>query len=295
VTRALTIQQQQARLAWFFLAPALAVLAVIGVYPLLMTVYLSFTDAFAGSSESTLIGVANYAEIFRDKDFLAALVNTLVFAAVSVSLEFILGLAIALVIDSQFAGRNVVRAAILIPWALPTVVSAKMWAWMLNDSFGVINDLLMRKLHVIDQPITWMGANGWAMASVIAVDVWKTTPFFALLLLAGLQIIPRDVYEAADVDGASRLQQFFAITLPLLKPTIATAVIFRCLDALRVFDVIWILPQGRFGTESLGTYAYRQLFDYSRSGYGSAVCVALFALILAFVVVYLRITKPEEE
>lgn len=283
-----SLQVAQARLAWIFLAPCLAVLLLVGLYPLLVTLQLSFTDTHAGRpGDFQWVGLANFARLLAGEDFRAALRNTLVFAAGSVSLEFILGLAIALLIDSEFRARNIVRATILIPWALPTVVAARMWGWMLNDVFGVFNDLLVHRLGILSEPIAWTGANGWAMASIIMVDVWKTTPFVALLLLAGLQVIPRGLYEAAEVDGAGPGRRFLFITLPLLSPAILVALIFRSLDALRVFDVVWVMTQGRFGTETLGTHAYRQLFGYSQLGLGSAVAVLLFLLVALFVGVYL--------
>lgn len=285
--RRVSLQTAQARLAWIFLAPCLAVLLLVGLYPLLVTVQLSLTDAHAGRpGAEQWVGLANFARLLGEEDFHAALRNTIVFTVGSVSLEFLLGLGIALLIDSEFRARNIVRAAILIPWALPTVVAARMWGWVLNDVFGVFNDLLVHRLGVLSEPVAWTGTNGWAMASVIMVDVWKTTPFVALLLLAGLQVIPRGLYEAAEVDGAGPGRRFLFITLPLLSPAILVALIFRSLDALRVFDVIWVMTQGRFGTETLGTYAYRQLFEYSRMGFGSAVAVLLFLLVALFVAAY---------
>ena len=291
-----SLHARQARLAWIFLAPCLAVLLLLGLYPLLMTFQLSFTDAHATSMEpGKWTGFQNFTRLLGEQDFRAALRNTLVFTAASVSIEFVLGLAIALLIDSEFRARNIVRASILIPWALPTVVAARLWGWMLTDVYGVVNDLLVNRLGLLSEPLAWTGTNGLALASVIAVDVWKTTPFVALLLLAGLQVIPKGLYEAASVDGAGPVRRFVHVTLPLLVPAILVALIFRTLDALRVFDVVWVLTQGQFGTETLGTYAYRQLFEYSRLGFGSAVCVMLFLLIALVVGVYMVIFRSRGE
>lgn len=290
-----TLQARQARLAWVFLAPCLAVLLVVGLYPLLVTFQLAFTDAHAARpGESAWMGLRNFRRLFGENDFRAALRNTIVFTLASVTLEFILGLALALLIDSEFRARNFARAAILIPWALPTVVAARLWGWMFNDVFGVINDLLVYRLGILSEPVAWTGSHTWAMASVIAVDVWKTTPFVALILLAGLQVIPKGLHEAAQVDGAGWSRRFLFITLPLLAPAIMVALIFRTLDALRVFDVVWVLTQGSFGTETLGTYAYRQLFEYSRLGFGSAVCVLLFLLVGLFVGMYVLVFRRWE-
>lgn len=290
------LQRRQAVFGWLFVAPALVLLLAVGLAPLGTTVYYSFTNASTDAFRPPeFIGLGNYAELFRAGAFWRAVVNTLIFTAGSVALESVLGLFFALIVHSKFHGRGLVRGAMLIPWALPTVVAARMWDWMLNDQFGVINDLFARVIPVLPSPLAWTGQDGLAMLSVILVDTWKTTPFVALLLLAGLQLIPDDLYEAADVDGARPVQQFFTITLPLLKPAILVALIFRTLDALRVFDAIWVMTKGEFGTESMATYTYRQIIAYQRLGFGSAASVAIFLLIAAFVVVYVQVVRLEEQ
>jgi trehalose/maltose transport system permease protein len=188
------------------------------------------------------------------------------------------------------------RAVMLVPWAIPTVVAAKIWQWMLDDVFGVVNDLLM-KLHIISHPHAWISDPATSLASVCAVDIWKTTPFVALLLLAGLQVIPRDLYEAADVDGASPLQQFWRITLPLLKPAILVTLIFRTLDALRVFDVFYVFFGGRQDTQTMAIYAQSTIVGDGHVGFGAAISVAIFLIIAVFVVIYvtfMRVTGDEE-
>jgi trehalose/maltose transport system permease protein len=179
--------------------------------------------------------------LFADAQWWRALVNTLLFAVVSVSLETALGVLFAVVLDAPFRGRGLMRAALLVPWAIPTVVSAKMWSWMLNDQFGIVNDGLMR-LGVISHPIAWLADPGVALWAVVAVDVWKTTPFVALLVLAALQMLPKDCYEAARVDGIPSWKVFLHVTLPLIKPALAVAVIFRFLDAMRMFDLAYVMP-----------------------------------------------------
>jgi len=261
---------------------------------LVTTFYNSLTDARLGSSRSVqFVGLENYRWLLTDPVFLEAVGNTLYFTVVSVSAELVLGLLIALVIHSQFPGRGLVRAAVLVPWAIPTVVSAQMWRWMYNDVFGVVNDLLMR-VGLLDAPLAWTAVPGLAMHAIIAVDVWKTTPFMALLLLAGLQVIPRDLYEAARVDGASQMRQFFSITLPLLRPAMLVALIFRTLDALRVFDVIFVMTAGASGTESMATYNRRVLIEFQQLGYGSAVSVVIFFVIFVFVLLYVRLLRGNE-
>ncbi|MFW5771857.1 MAG: ABC transporter permease subunit [Phototrophicaceae bacterium] len=237
-------------------------------------------------NEINLFG-ARWAISARDSDFISAVSNTLMFTVVSVSLELVFGLFIAMVVNSKFPGRGLMRTAMLVPWAIPTVISARLWEVMLRDGRpGVFNQVLL-ELGIIDQPISWLTSSDWQVLAMVAVDVWKTTPFMALILLAGLQVISRDVYEAADVDGASKVRQFFSITLPLLRPTIGVALVFRTLDAVRVFDVFQVLLGER--AFSMATYNYNTLILGQEFGYASAVGVVIFVIILLFTVAYVRI------
>ena len=229
----------------------------------------------------------------RDPVFLNAISNTLRFTITSVILELALGLIIALVVNSSFRGRGLMRTAMLVPWAIPTVVSAVLWQVILRgDQTGIFNKLLM-DLGIISEAKQWFATTGPWMNSIVAVDVWKTSPFMALLLLAGLQVIPADLYEAAAVDGASKVRQFFTITLPLLRPTIAVALIFRTLDALRVFDVFQVLLDTT--RPSMATYNYDRLVLTRSAGYASAVGVMIFILIFVFTVLYVRFVGIERE
>jgi len=180
----------------------------------------------------------------------------------------------------------------LIPWAIPTVVSAQMWRWMYNDVYGVINDILLR-LGLIAKPVAWLAEPSLVLASIVAVDVWKTTPFMALLLLAGLQSIPKELYEAAHVDGATPWQQFRYVTLPLLKPALLVALVFRTLDALRVFDVVYVMSGTNPSTMSMSVYARQQLVDFGALGYGSALSTGIFFIIAIFTVIYLTVLRVE--
>ena len=221
--------------------------------------------------------------------------NTVVFTVVSVGLETLLGLGIALTLNAHLPGRGLLRAAMLIPWAIPTVVSAKMWAWMLNDLYGVVNAVLLA-LRLIAEPWAWLGDPVLSMTAVIAVDVWKTTPFVALLTLAALQILPQQLYEAARIDGAGAVRMFFSITLPLIRPAILVVVIFRALDALRVFDVIYVLTGNSAATASMSVYARQQLVEFQDVGYGSAAATCLFlvvALITALLITAGRVNLGE--
>jgi trehalose/maltose transport system permease protein len=229
--------ERQRRLAWYLIVPAVLVVFLVIGYPLIQVlVYSVLKYKLDGVTPPSFVGFRNYVFILTDPDFWLAVQNTLIFSVFSVTLECVLGLAVALVANSNFKGRSILRVAILIPWAIPTVVSSKIWAWMFNDIYGVVNVLLIN-FHLIPQKIAFLATPATALPVIIAVDVWKTTPFMALLLLAGLGLIPGDLYEAAAIDGASKIRQFFSLTLPLVMPTLLVALIFRTLDALRVFDI----------------------------------------------------------
>jgi trehalose/maltose transport system permease protein len=290
------LQRRQTRIGWLLLLPALAAVAFVAIYPLGKTVYESFTNQefLQGLEPTKWVGLDNYRTLWHDTIFRDAVWETIKFTLITVSFEFVLGLIIALVVNSNFKGRGPMRAVMLVPWAIPTVVAARMWQWMLDDVFGVVNDLGM-KLHLISHPHAWISDPATALASVSAVDIWKTTPFVALLLLAGLQVIPRDLYEAASVDGASQLQQFWRITLPLLRPAIAVTLIFRTLDALRVFDVFAVFFGNRQDTQTMAILAQTTIVNDGHVGYGAAISVAIFLIISVFVVIYMTFMRVSEE
>jgi trehalose/maltose transport system permease protein len=299
--------QQQERLAYMLLAPTLLLILLVAAWPLYQAIRLSFTDERLGQpGQGEWVGLENYQELLwdyrvrsdgsvriGDNDFYTSVRNTIILTIVAVALELLFGLIIALVINSKFKARGLMRTAVLVPWAIPTIVSAQMWKWMYNDVFGVINDMLMR-IGIISGPIAWLADQRTALMAIVAMEVWKTTPFMALLLLAGLQIIPGDLYEAGDIDGASKIQQFFYLTLPLLRPAILVALIFRTLDALRIFDAIKVMTNGGSGTEVMATYAYKNLFDFQKLGYGNAINVVIFLIIAIFVIGYVTTFKVEE-
>lgn len=271
------------------------VLALVAGWPLLRTVWFSFTDAsLADISRHGFIGFENYLArydgiwvgVLADPHWWRAVWNTVWFAVVSVTLETVLGMIVALVLHASFRGRGWVRAAVLVPWAIPTIVSAQMWGWMLHDQFGVINDLLVG-LGLLAQPVAWTAQPSTAMWAVIAVDVWKTTPFMALLILAALQMLPRDCYEAARVDGIHPIRVFFRVTLPLIRPALMVAVIFRLLDALRIFDLIYVLTSNSRDLASMSVYARQQLVDFQDVGAGSAASTLLFLVIALLTIITL--------
>ncbi len=281
------LTKERTRAAWVFMLPTLLVISFVAGWPLLRTIWFSFTDAsLSNMSAAQFTAFENFEFLFKDSSWGTAVKNTLYFAVISVALETVLGLVIALVLNSQIKGKGLLRTAVLIPWAIPTIVSAKMWGWMLHDVYGVINDMLIW-VGFIQQPIAWAADPKLAMISVILVDVWKTTPFMALLLLAGLQLMPQECFEAARVDGIHPIRVFWRVTLPLLKPAIIVAVIFRSLDAMRVFDLIYVLTGGSSETMSMSVYARQQLFDFQNVGVGSAASTLLFLMIGLFTIIFL--------
>ncbi|HEX2686361.1 MAG TPA: sugar ABC transporter permease [Kofleriaceae bacterium] len=293
------LSTRRKRDAWLFLLPMLIVIALVAAWPLLRTIWLGFTDAnLLKLDQSRWVGFQNYLThdnghwygVLADPLWWKAVKNTLLFTVVTVSIETVLGLAVALVLHRQFPGRGLVRAAVLIPWAIPTIVSAKMWSWMLNDQFGIVNHMLM-SLGLIDHPLAWTADPRLLMTSVVIVDVWKTTPFMALLILAALQMLPKECYEAAEIDGVHPIKVFWRVTLPLIRPALMVAVIFRALDAMRVFDVVYVLTGSRDQTMTMSIYARQQLVEFQEVGYGSAASTLLFFLIALLTVLYVSVGR----
>lgn len=264
---------------YLFLAPMLLVLILVAFWPLARTIFYSFTDAFLDDIENySMVGFANYADVLSDKAWWVSIKNTAIFTVISVSLETMLGLAIALLINQAMPGRGLVRAAILVPWAIPVVVSAKIWEWMLHDQFGVINRILL-EFGAIEERITWTVNGSLLMASIIAIDVWMTTPFMVLLLLAGLQLISEEISEAAEVDGIPWWKRFWSITLPLLTPTLGVAILFRTLDALRMFDLSFVLAGRNQDAMTMSIYARDRLVNFLELGIGSAASTLVFLVV----------------
>ena len=263
------------RTAYYMVLPALIIVIAVAFYPVMYGVVLSLTDATV-TAPGSFVGLENYVEMFKNPDFVEGLTNTIIFTVVSVTLEFVIGLAIALAINRAFRGRGLVRAAVLVPWAFPTVISAVMWRLMFQDQVGIVQ-YVASSIGLISEPI--LSDRTLLLIGAILVDVWKTTPFMALLLLAGLQVISAEVYEAARVDGANVVQRFFRITLPLLKGTILVAVLFRTLDAYRVYDLFWVL--GNRQLESLSTFVYEGV-RISQLQFGQGNAAAVFIFVTAF-------------
>jgi trehalose/maltose transport system permease protein len=290
--------------AMWFLLPMLAALAIVAGWPLLRTIYFSLTNtSLSNLYGGDFVGFKNYLSwttlksgrtvfsgLLVDPAWWNAVWNTVRFALLSVTLETVLGMIVALVLNAEFKGRGIVRAAILIPWAIPTIVSAKMWSWMLNDQFGILNDLFLN-MGLISQKIAWTATADTAMTAVLIVDIWKTTPFMALLILAGLQMVPKDVYEAAKIDGVHPIKVFFRVTLPLVQPAVMVAVIFRLLDAMRIFDLIYVLTPNSSATKTMSVISRENLFDFDKFAYGSAQSTLLFLIIALMTALYIWIGK----
>jgi len=291
MAKEIDLMERQRRLAWFLIVPAVLVVFLVIGYPLIQVlVYSVLKYKLDGVTPPSFVGLGNYLFILTDSDFWHAVAVTLIFSVFSVTLEAVLGLTVAMVANSKFKGRSFLRIAILIPWAIPTVVSSKIWAWMFNDIYGVVN-VFLTNLHLIPQKIAFLATPITAIPVIIAVDVWKTTPFMSLLLLAGLGLIPSDLYEAAAIDGATAVKQFFSITLPLVMPTLLVALIFRTLDALRVFDIFYIMVGGQGNMATMAIYNQQWLVSFLDAGIGSAASVIILIIIMIFVILYTRFSK----
>lgn len=295
------LQATRLRAAGIFLLPMIVALVIVAGWPLARSIYFGFTDATLNNmyTGAQWIGLENYfswitlpsgkvyySGILADPEWWNAVWNTVRFGLVSVALETFFGMLIALLLNSTFKGRGLVRAAILVPWAIPTIVSAKMWAWMLNDQFGIINKMLV-DLGIIQHGIAWTVTPDTVMTAIVMVDVWKTTPFMTLLILAGLQMIPTDIYEAARIDGVHPFKVFWRITLPLVRPALMVAVIFRLLDAMRIFDLVYVLTPNMTQTETMSVLAQQNLFAFNNFGYGSAESTLLFLFIAIMTILYI--------
>jgi ABC-type sugar transport system permease subunit len=279
--------------ALFFLLPSLLFVGVFTLYPILESFRLSFyrsilTLPWLGQK---MVGWENYIDLWTDPVALQALQTTLIFVVVTVPSELLLGLGMALVMNEAFRGRGLLRAIVLVPWAIPTVVSSQMWRFIFNDRYGLFNFVLFggdtaRYLAPLADP-------HFALLAIMAAEIWKTAPFAALIILAGLQTIPEEIYEAASIDGATRWQKFRHVTLPLIWPALLLALLFRTIDALRVFDLVFVMTQGGPAdtTNVLQFYGYKKTFAEGMIGYGSTIAVTVFLISLVLALAYLRVLK----
>lgn len=285
------LARQEERLAWFMLTPVLLALLFLGVYPMVSTIWLSFQQGGSFGEGAVFAGFAGYARLVRDLLFWDALRFSLLFSLVTVSGQLVLGTLFALFANIQFWGRWLIRAAIIFPWAIPTSTNSVIWAYMFHDQYGLINSLLIRMgLMNPGDVLNWLGSPQLATVLIYMLAIWKANSLVALLVLAGLQSIPREIYEAANVDGASRWQTFWSITLPLLRPTLVVTLMLRTIESLQAFDLISAFTNGAPGnaTQNLGLYISVQILQYGDFAYGSNIAVTLMLVTLALIIVYLR-------
>jgi trehalose/maltose transport system permease protein len=273
---------KERRLAYILVTPALVVILAIALFPLLYAIWLSFQEIIINQS-STFVGLQNYVQMLQDPEFHSAIINTSVFTVLSVSLELVAGMAIALALSRVFTGRGIARATALAPWAFPPAIAAVMWRLMFQDQVGGgIVAYLIKSSGIYTHPI--LGNDAALIAAAVLVDAWKTTPFMALLLLAGLQVIPQDVYEASKVDGATSWQQFWRVTLPLVRPAMLVALLFRTLDAWRVYDLLWVMGDRQLNSLSVYVYNGVKISQLNFSlGNAAAVFIFLSSITIAFV------------
>jgi trehalose/maltose transport system permease protein len=295
--------KNRARIAWTFLLPMLFLMVLVAGWPLARSIWFSFTDTNINNmAEYSYVGFDNYfseyglwgnsifSADFWATDWGVSIKNTFQFSLFSVVLETLAGLGVAMLLNQDFKGRALVRTAVLVPWAIPTIVSAKMWGWILHDQFGLINQLLV-DWGFIANKIAFTADPSYALWTVVAVDVWKTTPFMALLCLAALQTLPKDCYEAARVDGVHPLRLFWKVTLPLIKHPLMVAVIFRLLDALRIFDLIFVLTSNSGSTISMSGFVRRDMVDNGNLGSGSAASTSLTLIIFLAAVLFMKAAR----
>jgi ABC-type sugar transport system permease subunit len=277
------------------LAPALLVLVLILAYPIVDSMLLSLQDlrAAGGTFEGRFIGLSNYGELLEDGTFRTALWATAYFTAIEVAVVVLLALGVALLLTHPFGRFGIFRVVLLLPWAIAPVANAVLWKWILHANYGILNTLLL-EAGLIDRNIVWLGTAGMALHTVLAVDIWKSVPFIAILLLAGLSKVPPVLYRAARLDGANAWQQFLHITLPQLRPTIAVAIILQTLWSLRIFDLIFVLTKGgpADGTVLLNFLAYRTTFNFLDLGYGAAIANVIFAASFMLALGYIRLLRP---
>jgi multiple sugar transport system permease protein len=287
----LSLARREKIFAASLIIPCFLFVTLFAFYPIVYSFYLSFHQIVLGLPHlgQPFVGLDNYRELLRDGVALHSLVNTLLFVFTTTFFEIIFGLVIALIINRAFRGRGLVRAAVLVPWAIPTVVSSQMWRFIFNDKYGLLNFFLFGS--DVSAYKAWLAEPAYAFAAIVAADVWKASSFAGLLMLAGLQTIPEDLYEAARIDGASAWQQFRKVTLPLLKPAILVALLFRTMDAFRVFDLVFVMTQGgpADATNVLQFYGYKKIFAEGLMGYGSTISVLVFLITFAVALVYIKV------
>lgn len=285
-------------IGYSLIAPAVILILLIGIVPIFNTFSYSLQNyVLSKPKDRGFVGLENYVYLLtQDKYFLISLWNTLRFAFFSVILQLVVGFIGAMLMHKATKGVTLVRAAVLIPWAIPGVIVAQMWSFMFNDQLGVLNQILMN-LGIIQENITWLADSFWAFVAVVLTDTWKQFPFVALMLLAGLQTIPHELYESAEVDGAGKIRQFVSITLPNIKPILLVVLLFRTMGALRIFDIVYSMTGGgpANSTTTLLLQAYNYFFKDLNYGKGSAMSTIIFIIIMIMSVIYIKVFRSDED
>ncbi len=286
-----SLAQREERLAWFLLIPVILALLAMGIYPAISTIIFSFQKGGTFGLSMQWAGISNYVRLFQDSQFWDAFKFSMLYSIITVIGQMILGTALALLANRPFAGRWLLRAAILFPWAIPTSTNSVMWAYIFNDQYGLVNSILEHLgLMNPNHPIVWLGSAQSATVLIYIIAIWKANSLVALLVLAGLQTIPGEVYEAARIDGASAWQTLWNVTIPLLRSTLVVTLILRTIESLQAFDLISAFTNGGPGnsTQNLGLYIYVQIQQFGDFGYGSTIAMTLMVVTLLFVIIYLR-------
>lgn len=280
---------QQDRTAWLLLTPMISIMVLVTAFPLLNTLWLAFTDAGLTGQGYVWqwIGLENFAYILDDSDFRAAVGRTAYFTVISVSVEVVLGVLVALLLNQEFKGRTLVRALLILPWALPTIVNAVMWRLIYNPEYGSLNALLTQ-IGLLDAYRSWLGDPATAMNMVVLADIWKNYPLIALIALAGLQTVPKDLYEAAIMDGANAWTRFWKITLPGIMGALSVAMVLRAIEAFKVFDIFYVMTRGgpADSTKTVSFFVYQESFTYLRAGSGAAYALTVTAMSALMIAIY---------
>jgi multiple sugar transport system permease protein len=283
---------QEQKLAVGLLIPIFAIILIVLVFPIFYSLILRFSDVNIRERSLDPVGFANYAKLFSDKIFMNALGRTFWFTGVSVALEMVIGVGMALVLHEKFKGRNFLRGIIILPWALPSVVNAIMWKWIYHPNYGALNALLSQ-LGIIDKYQVWI--NDWAMECIIFANVWKETPYVVLLTIAALATVDKSIYEAAKVDGAGAVRSLFSITLPVIKPVLISLIIIKTIWAIQTFDLVYIMTNGgpAGSTELVALTIYKTMFKFNDFGYAAAMSYAL--MFIMFILTYLYIKSQSKD
>ncbi|MBS5520972.1 MAG: sugar ABC transporter permease [Clostridiales bacterium] len=285
----------QSRTAYMMIAPAVLIIFGMGIFPVCYSIWLSFNKVHPMSFETDFIGLQNYSEIFANSEFWQSIGITLYFCIVSIAVQMVLGVLVAMLLNQRFVGRGIVRALILLPWAVPTIVNANLWNWILNANYGILNRVLM-KLGIISDSIAWLSDGSTALHMIILADTWRMLPLVVVMLLAGLQTVSKNVLEAAVVDGAGAWKRFWAVYMPALKPMILVILVLRTIQAIRVFDIVYVLTKGGPANKTMviSFYSYFETFNYLNYGKGAAIAMVIAVLALVLSLLYFKVLRSKD-